>query len=208
VPSHVFDTRFELFVSRGLLQRSRDKQYQHRYVFNPASGAALLVFDRLSDSGGVQEIGILLNRIRQALHEGSASEEEVARMLTKARRELFINADHLRHLVRSRAFEQLIAERRHHQAADQLLEDARDVVRLTADRFPRLASAGALLIADALRYCASVSEFTAVRWRRSPSPVNVGAHQRTNMNCNHVPGRGAYRRPMRTRFLYCLHVRS
>jgi hypothetical protein len=85
----------------------------------------------------------------------------VERMLTKARRELSISADHLRHLVRSQAFEQLLAERRHHQAGDQLLEDARDVVRLAAEQFPRLARAGALLISDALRYSATVNEFVA-----------------------------------------------
>lgn len=161
VPSQTFESRFELFVALGMLQRSRDKRYDHKYVFNPASSAALLVFDRLSEVGGVQEIVMLLDRIRDALRQGSADQAAVEHMLTKARRELSINADHLRHLVRSGAFEQLIAERRHHQAGDQLLEDARDVVKLTAERFPQLARVGALLITDALRYSASVNEFVA-----------------------------------------------
>lgn len=161
VPPQIFEARFDLFVGMGLLQRSRDKRYEHRYVFNPTSGAALLVFDRLSEVGGVQEIVMLLDRIRDALRHGFASQAAVEQMLTKARRELSINADHLRHLVRSGAFEQLIAERRHHQASDQLLEDARDVVKLAAERFPRLARAGALLITDALRYSAAVNEFVA-----------------------------------------------
>src|SRR5258708_4115926 len=107
VPQRIFESWFELFVGMGLLQRSRDKRYEHRYVFNPTSGAALLVFDRLSEIGGVQEIVMLLDRIRDALRNGFASQAVVERMLTKARRELSINADHLRHLVRSRAFEQL-----------------------------------------------------------------------------------------------------
>jgi hypothetical protein len=161
VPPRILDSRFDLFVDMGLLQRSRDKRYEHRYVFNPTSGAALLVFDRLSEVGGVQEIVMLLDRIRVALEQGIADQAGVERMLIKARRELSINADHLRHLVRSRAFEQLIAERRHHQAGDQLLEDARGVVKLAAESFPQLARAGALLIADALRYSAAVSEFVA-----------------------------------------------
>jgi hypothetical protein len=161
VPPRIFESRLGLFVDMGLLQRSRDKQYEHRYVFNPTSGAALLVFDRLSEVGGVQEIVMLLDRIRDALQQGFADQAAVERMLTKARRELSINADHLLHLVRSRAFEQLIAERRHHQAGDHLLEDARGVVQLAAERFPQLARAGALLIADALRYSAAVNEFVA-----------------------------------------------
>jgi hypothetical protein len=161
VPPRIFGSHFDLFVGMGLLQRSREKRYEHRYVFNPTSGAALLVFDRLSEAGGVQEIVMLLDRIRDALEQGVADQTGVERMLIKARRELSINADHLRHLVRSRAFEQLIAERRHHQAGDQLLEDARGVVKLAAERFPQLARAGALLIADALRYSAAVNEFVA-----------------------------------------------
>ena len=161
VSAQVFESRFELFVALGMLQRSRDKRYDHRYVFNPASSAALLVYERLSEVGGVQEIVMLLDRIRDALYQGLADQDSVERMLTKVRRELSINADHLRHLVRSGAFEQLIAERRHHQAGDQLLEDAREVVQLAAERFPRLARAGAMLITDALRYSASVNEFVA-----------------------------------------------
>jgi len=161
VAPQVFDSRFELFVALGMLQRSRDKLYDHKYVFNPASSAALLVYERLSEVGGVQEIVMLLDRIRDALRQGSADQTSVERMLTKVRRELSINADHLLHLVRSGAFDQLIAERRHHQAGDQLLEDAREVVKLAAERFPRLARAGAMLITDALRYSASVNEFVA-----------------------------------------------
>jgi hypothetical protein len=167
VPPQVFDSRFELFVALGMLERSRDKRYDHKYVFNPASSAALLVFERLSEVGGIHEIVMLLDRIRDALRQGSADQDSVGRMLTKVRRELSINADHLRHLVRSGAFEQLIAERRHHQAGDQLLEDAREVVRLAAERFPQLTRAGAMLITDALRYSASVNEFVARLFERA-----------------------------------------
>lgn len=149
-PSQAFESRFELFVGLGMLQRSRDKRYDHKYVFNPASSAALLVYERLSEVGGVQEIVMLLDRIRDALRQGSADQDSVERMLTKVRRELSINADHLRHLVRSGAFDQLIAERRHHQAGDQLLEDAREVVKLAAERFPRLKVIAVQLVLAAL----------------------------------------------------------
>lgn len=161
VAPEVFESRFELFVALRMLQRSRDKQYDHKYVFNPASSAALLVYERLSEVGGVQEIVMLLDRIRDALRQGTADQDSVERMFTKVRRELSINADHLLHLVRSGAFEQLIAERRHHQAGDQLIEDAREVVKLAAKRFHGLARAGAMLINDALRYSAAVNEFVA-----------------------------------------------
>ena len=42
-----FDSRFELFCRMGMLLPVRDKAHQIRYVFNPTSAAALLVFERL-----------------------------------------------------------------------------------------------------------------------------------------------------------------
>ena len=47
-----FDSRFDIFVSLRLLERVRDKANDGRYVFNPTSGAALLVFERLEEAGG------------------------------------------------------------------------------------------------------------------------------------------------------------
>lgn len=41
-----FDSRFHLFVSLGMLQPVFDKSHQQRYVFNPASAAGLMVFER------------------------------------------------------------------------------------------------------------------------------------------------------------------
>ncbi|WP_406349750.1 hypothetical protein [Streptomyces sp. NBC_00658] len=58
-----FDARFRVFVGLGLLQRPRGKAYEGRYVFNPTSGAALLVFERLAEAGGVEEIMTMLGRL-------------------------------------------------------------------------------------------------------------------------------------------------
>src|SRR5206468_2380646 len=48
-----FDNRFDLFVELQMLLGVRDKAHQMRYVFNPTSAAALLVFERLAEAGGV-----------------------------------------------------------------------------------------------------------------------------------------------------------
>jgi hypothetical protein len=80
-----FDSRFELFCRMGMLLPVRDKAHQIRYVFNPTSAAALLVFERLVEAGGVQEILTLLDRTRDGLHSGMISQAQVAANLTRAR---------------------------------------------------------------------------------------------------------------------------
>jgi hypothetical protein len=154
-----FDNRFELFCRLEMLLPVRDKAHQVRYVFNPTSAAALLVFERLAESGGVQEIMTLLDRTRAGLRSGVVGREQVAGNLARARRAFAVYADHLTRMVRVCPLEELIAERRHHRDTGALLEDARDVVRLVAERFPDLAPAGQRLVGEALRYSAAVGLF-------------------------------------------------
>ena len=154
-----FDSRFELFCRMGMLLPVRDKAHQVRYVFNPTSAAALLVFERLVEAGGVQEILTLLDRTRDGLRSGVISQAQVAANLTRARRALVVYADHLARMVRSSPLEELIVERRHHRDARTLLADARDVVEQVAGRFPELAAAGQRLVSEALRYSEAVQTF-------------------------------------------------
>jgi hypothetical protein len=159
VSPEVFESRFDLFVSMGLLRRNADKPHQRRYVLNPASVAALLVYSRLREIGGVEEILTLLDRTRQELLSGEISPEVLAERLTRARRGLSIFAGHLQHLVRARSWDELVAERTHHRSADALLAEARDLVGVMTSRFPDLVGLGSRLISEALRYSAAVNEF-------------------------------------------------
>jgi hypothetical protein len=154
-----FDSRFELFCRLGMLLPVRDKAHQMRYVFNPTSAAALLVFERLVEAGGVQEILTLLDRTRDGLRSGVISQVQVAANLTRARRALAVYADHLARMVRTSPLEELIIERRHHRDARVLLADARDVVEQVARRFSELAAAGQRLVSEALRYSEAVQSF-------------------------------------------------
>jgi hypothetical protein len=154
-----FDNRFDLFVEFRMLLGVRDKAHQVRYLFNPTSAAALLVFERLAEAGGVQEIMTLLDRTRAGLRSGVAGRQQVEANLTRARRALAVYADHLLRMVRLSPLEELLAERRHHRDTEMLLVDARDVVALVADRFPELAPAGQRLIGEALRYSEAVATF-------------------------------------------------
>ncbi|WP_435158851.1 hypothetical protein, partial [Amycolatopsis sacchari] len=116
-----FDSRFELFCKLGMLMPVRDKSHQQRYVFNPTSAAALMVFERLGRDGGVQEILTLLDRTRAGLLSGTATVGQVRRALAQARRGFAVNTDHLKRLVRVCPLDDLLAERRHHRATDSLL---------------------------------------------------------------------------------------
>ncbi len=159
ISAQAFDSRFDLFVSMGLLRRNREKPHQRRYVLNPTSVAALLVYERLREVGGVQEILALLDRTRQELLAGKIARETLVKRLTRARRGLSIFAGHLQHLVRARPWEELLAERSHHRSTDELLSEAKELVTVVADRFPDLAGSGSRLISEALRYSAAVNEF-------------------------------------------------
>jgi hypothetical protein len=154
-----FDNRFNAFEKLGMLLGVRDKAHQVRYLFNPTSAAALLVFERLAQAGGVQEIMTLLDRTRAGLRSGVAGRQQVEANLTRARRAFAVYADHLLRMVRLSPLEELLAERRHHRDTETLLADARDLVALVADRFPELTPAGQRLIAEALRYSAAVAAF-------------------------------------------------
>ncbi|WP_327432980.1 hypothetical protein [Streptomyces sp. NBC_01236] len=154
-----FEARFNVFVAMDMLRGPRDKPHEARYVFNPTSGAGLLVFERLAEDGGVEEIVTLLGRTHDRLQQGLLDEGQLATRLRQARHELVINTSHLLLLVRSRAIEELIAERRHHRSKDALLDHARQLVGAVRAQFPLLRSAGTRLIEAALRYSAAVDEF-------------------------------------------------
>lgn len=154
-----FNNRFSCFEQLGMLQPVRDKAHQVRYVFNPTSAAALLVFQRLAETGGVQELMTLLDRTRAGLRSGVADRGQVEGNLIFVRRAFAVYADHLLRMVRLAPLDELLAEHRHHRDTDALLANARDVVNLVADRFPDLAAAGQRLVSEALRYSSAVATF-------------------------------------------------
>jgi CBS domain-containing protein len=154
-----FDSRFDLFCRLGMLLPVRDKAHQQRYVFNPTSAAALMVFERLGRDGGVQEILTLLDRTRVGLRSGVVTAEQVERALAQARRGFAVNTDHLSRMVTSAPLEDLLAERRHHRSGDALLTEARDLIALVVGKFPALAVVGDRLIREAVRYSQAVQRF-------------------------------------------------
>ncbi|MBY8820415.1 hypothetical protein CP977_00895 [Streptomyces cinereoruber] len=153
-----FDARFHVFTKLQLLEPLRQKAHDQRYVFNPTSGAALLVYERLGEAGGVHEITMLLDRTREGILNGSLTEADLAAKIAKVRRSLANYTNHLLRLVRTRPIEELFGQRHHHAHAASI-QEAKHVVRAIAERYPALRPADTRLIQEALRYTAAVQEF-------------------------------------------------
>jgi hypothetical protein len=154
-----FESRFQVFVKLRMLEPLRDKAHQNRYVFNPSSAAALMVFDRLAEEGGVQEIQTLLDRTFEGLRSGTSTSEQVANSLRSARWGLAVCADYLARLIEHSSFEELVAERRHHRSAKVLLNRAATVVEQASARFPQLVPDAEELVREAVRYSAAEAAF-------------------------------------------------
>ena len=161
VSDAAFESRFDLFVAMGLLRRYAEKPHQQRYMINPASVTALLVYGRLEETNGVEEIMLLLDRAHRDLDTGTMTREALIEQITTVRRSLSILADHLLYLAEDRPWEELVAEQSQHRSAEALLDKANSLVRAAGDAFPELLSSGTgrRLVDEALRYFNAVNAF-------------------------------------------------
>ena len=161
VPRAAFERRFDLFVDMGLLRRYADKPHQQRYVISPVSVTALLVYGRLEEANGAEEIMLLLDRAHRALDAGTLTREGLMEQATIVRRNLSILADYLLYLAEDRPWEELIAEQSRHRSAELLLDKAKGLVTVASERFPELLSSGVGrgLVNEALRYFKAANEF-------------------------------------------------
>ncbi|GAA0314572.1 hypothetical protein [Kineococcus aurantiacus] len=155
-----FEARVELFVRLGMLQPVFDKAHQQRFVFNPTSAAGLLVFERLGERGGVDELMSLLDRARSDIRAGAATWKQVAASLHSARHLLSVFADHLLRLVSSAPLSELIAERRHHAHAG-LLDEVRGLTVLVTEAFPDLDARAYRVVVETQRYIGAREAFVA-----------------------------------------------
>jgi len=161
VPAVAFERRFDLFLAMGLLRRYAEKPHQQRYMISPVSVTALLVYGRLEEANGVEEIMLLLDRALRDLDTGTMTRETLIEQITTVRRNLSILADHLLYLAEDRPWEELVAEQSQHRSAEALLDKANSLVRAAGERFPELLSSGAgrRLVDEALRYFNAVNAF-------------------------------------------------
>lgn len=153
-----FQSRFELFCRLGMLLPHFDKLHQQRYVFNPTSAAGILVFDRLAERGGVDELITLLDRTRADLTSGVATRDQVRASLRQARRMMTISADHLLRLVSSSPLSELVAQRGHHRHAS-LMNDVFELNEQVRVAFPELDPDAYRLVVETQRYVGAREQF-------------------------------------------------
>jgi hypothetical protein len=161
VAAAAFESRFDLFVTMGLLRRYSEKPHQQRYMISPVSVTALLVYGRLEDTNGVEEIMLLLDRAHRDLDTGAMTREALVEQITTVRRSLSILADHLLYLAEDRPWEELVAEQSQHRSAQALLSKANSLVGAAGESFPELLASGTgrRLVDEALRYFSAVNAF-------------------------------------------------
>jgi hypothetical protein len=134
-----------------LLRPLMDKKHQQRYVLDPAGYVGVLVFDRISQRGGIDELRGLLDRTADAVRSRQASAEEVASALEGCRAGFAVYANRLEQLVADAPLAELVAERGFDDD-DRIHKTARQLQELVTDLFPQLDPLAWKLVVEALRY--------------------------------------------------------
>lgn len=150
-----FDARFNVFVRLELLRPTLGKKHQQRYTLNPAGMVGLLVFERISERGGIDELLTLLDRTKAALAAGAADPVVVSEALASMRGLLSVYADELARLTRTAPLGELIAERRYHDHGG-LFGEVKSLNDLVSERMPQLDSDAYRLVVEAQRYIDAV----------------------------------------------------
>jgi len=82
-----------------MLQPILDKRNQQRYVLNPAGLAGILMFERASQRGGIDEILMLLARTREEIERQLISIEQLAARIEQIRGLIAVFSDNLVRLL-------------------------------------------------------------------------------------------------------------
>lgn len=151
--------RIDVFVELGLLQTYTPKNHQQRYVLNMAGYIGLMVAERISAHGGVEELLHLLSDTAQRIQAGEISAELVAEQLQEARRTLIGLANELHRRRHTDTLRELAGHARDHNA-EQITAQVASLNVLVAKHFPTLSERGAALIRAAQSYTSELEAVT------------------------------------------------
>jgi hypothetical protein len=150
-PADMLDARLNVFLRLGLLRSLMDKKHQQRYILDPAGYVGVLVFDRISQRGGIDELRALLDRTANAVRSRQASIEDVAAALERCRAGFAVYANRLEQLVSDAPLAELVAERAFDDE-DLIHRTAQELQELVTDIYPKLDPLAWKLVVEALRY--------------------------------------------------------
>ncbi len=151
VDEAVLESRLNLFVDMGMLNTFHGRKHEQRYRLNSISAVGLLVYERLQERGGMDELRTLLDRTRRMLKGDYIDRDAVAVEIRKLTGLLTVFADELELLTASAPLSVLLAERRLHDHGD-LLWEVREVNGLVIEHAPDLDYEAVTLIGAAQRY--------------------------------------------------------
>lgn len=156
VPAEQLETRLNLFVEMGMLKTFHGRRHEQRYRLSSISVVGMLVYQRLQQRGGIDELRTLLDRARRLLQDTDHIDHDtVAAEIAKLTGLLNVFADELELLTDSAPLGELIAERRMHDHSD-LISDVQELNQLVTDHAPELDRAAVALIGAAQGYLAAV----------------------------------------------------
>lgn len=156
-PANVLEARLGVFTRMELLRPVLDKKHQQRYVLAPAGLVGVLIVDRFSARGGVEELLSLLDRTASALERHEADAPAVAAQLESCRAMFAVFANELSRLVATAPLNELLVERRFHDNSN-FMSRVGDLQRLVTDQFPQLDPAAYKLLLEAQRYVGAVED--------------------------------------------------
>jgi hypothetical protein len=157
VDSAVLESRLSLFCDMGMLNTFHGRKHEQRYRLNSISAVGLLVYERLQERGGMDELRTLLDRTRRLLKGDHLDRDAVATEIAKLTGLLTVFANELELLTASAPLSELLAERRLHDHGD-LLRDVREVTGLVTEHAPELDHKAVTLIGAAQRYLDAVQD--------------------------------------------------
>jgi len=155
--SAALESRLGVFVRLELLRPILDKKHQQRYVLAPAGLVGVLIVDRFSKRGGVEELLNLLDRTASALARHEADVPAVSAALESCRAMFAVFANELSRLVATAPLNELLDERRFHDDSN-FMSRVGDLQRLVTDQFPALDPAAYKLLLEAQRYVGAVED--------------------------------------------------
>ena len=153
----MLDSRIGVFVRMELLRPILDKKHQQRYVLAPAGLVGVLIIDRFSSRGGVEELLGVLDRTARALERHEADAPAVAAALESCRAMFAVFANELSRLVETAPLTELLEERRFHDDSN-FVTRVGDLQRLVTDQFPELDPPAYKLLLEAQRYIGAVED--------------------------------------------------
>jgi len=159
-PPDLLEARLGVFLRMELLRPILDKKHQQRYVLAPAGLVGVLIVDRFSSRGGVEELLALLDRTASALERHEADAPAVAAALESCRAMFAVFANELSRLVATAPLNELLEERRFHDDSG-FMSRVGDLQRLVTDQFPQLDPAAYKLLLEAQRYIGAVEDLLA-----------------------------------------------